>query len=208
MRYGLVEDKKKAIKESRGWASRYGERNPHNPYDDPERPAEDEHGNPVHESNWEHNHIHGSLARPAAPMPSDSELFEPQSARSLDRPQPVGADDSDEEFFGPDQGRGEAPGSGEAMRRQQTGGAAGASAKMKKMVTGGNSKQGKRMQQQGRERFERGEVHGYGDFDEPRSSRRRADGEEQFGSAYENTASKASSRDAVEISPDTLHHNF
>lgn len=202
MRYGLVEDTQKKLAKGRTWAARYDERASSNPYDNPDLPAEDEHGRPVHEPNHKRNQL-GHLHKPAAPMPSESEVWEPASARSLDRPAPVEDDDSEEEFYGPDHGAGEAPGSGEANRRAQGGGHVG---KMRKMVTGTNSKQGRKVQQEGRERFEREQQH-----EQPaqrRSNRRRADSNPYRAEPDSFKQSAASSRDAVELDPEGLNHNF
>lgn len=204
MRYGLVEDAQKKQRENRTWAARYHERTGGNPYDDPDAPAEDAWGNSVYDS----NHIPGSLARPAQPMNGDADVYEPSSARSLDRPQTYD-DDSDDDFFGADHGTGEAPGGGDASRRRQGGHAK----KVKGMVTGGNSKKSKKMQQEGRERFEREErmANGYHSYD------RRAPLDDDFldpmapsstNGSRNRVPSRASSGDAHEINPDDLRHDF
>lgn len=223
----MVEDHKKKLSKGRSWAARYDERAPNNPYDDPDQLAEDENGNPVQESNMERNNF-GHLQKPAAPMPAESEVFEPESARNLDRPLPVEDEDSDEEFYGPDHGTGEAPGSSEASRRGQTGHAA----KVRKMVTGTNSKQSRKMQQDGRARFEQEQLQRSSSFDQSDSfydnsnmdvtptatsngggrkklfNRKRADSNPYRADATQNGNQAASSRDAVEVDPDSLQHDF
>jgi hypothetical protein len=58
-----VEDNTTYVKSTRQWGNRYGERNPDNPYDDPDRPFEDEFGNPIQPEGWVEEHG----IRPAQP---------------------------------------------------------------------------------------------------------------------------------------------
>lgn len=47
LKAGLIQDDTEYIKSTRQWGNRYAERNARNSYDDPDRPYEDEFGNPV-----------------------------------------------------------------------------------------------------------------------------------------------------------------
>lgn len=184
VKYGLVEDNQKKLRAQRTWAHRYDERaGATNPYDDPNTLAEDEFGRPIVEPS--------PMAKPAAPMPS-TEDFQPASARDLDRR--VGDDDESEEFYNPDFGtQGDAPGAGEVGTRNQSG----AGGRLRKAMTGTNNKDSKRVQKEGRERFEREQANPYS-FDGL---------EDDFGGHPSSNSNAGQSRQQ-EFNSQTLAHDF